>query len=295
VALMSLATWAPSGDKLIFQSDRSGIWQLYEMDLRVGTVRLLSDGAGDDLDPQYAPDGNTILFRSYRDGEDTSVFYLMDIDGNIITQVSDERGSATNASWSPDADIIAYQTDLNGDLDIYIYDVASQQTRQLTDNDVDDYAPTWLCNSSHVIFTSEIDGDPNLYQADALDIEADPIDLTKDTDAIQLTDDEADDIYPSGAPTEENASREELLPNLSTMDFRAQKDFLPVDVNLTEVDSSIDDLVDWMPLQACSSALCVAQLERIISTEPLPPFEDMINVRAIYRDQCLPSRRALYR
>ncbi|MEL6527728.1 MAG: DPP IV N-terminal domain-containing protein, partial [Chloroflexota bacterium] len=162
------ATWAPSGDKLVFQSDRSGMWQLYEANLRTGMIRLLSDGTGNDLDPQYATDGDAILFRSYRGAaNDKSVFYLMDMDGNIITQVSDENGNATNASWSPDADIIAYQTDLNGDLDIYIYDVASTQTRQLTDNDVDDYAPTWLCNSSHVIFTSEIDGDPNIYQADA--------------------------------------------------------------------------------------------------------------------------------
>ena len=282
------ASWAPSGDKLVFQSDRSGTWQLYEINLRSGIIRLLSDGTGNDFDPQYAPDGEKILFRSYRgDSSENSVLYLMDTEGKIITAVSDAGGNATNASWSPDADILAYQTDLNGDLDVYIYDVASGLSRQLTDNDVDDYAPTWLCNSSHIIFTSEIDGNPNIYQADALNLDAEPVDLTDETQAIQLTDDEANDIYPSGAPTEENASREGHLPDANNINFGTQKEFLPVTVQITEVDSSIDNLVDWIPINACSSDFCAARLESVSATERATLSEEMVGVRAIYNDLCL--------
>lgn len=170
--------------------------------------------------------------------------------------------------------------------------MASTQTRQLTDNDVDDYAPTWLCNSSHVIFTSEIDGDRNIYQADALDLDADPIDLTNADMAIQLTDDVAEDIYPVGAPTEENASREGLLPDANGMNFGTQKEFLPVDVRITEVDSSIDNLVEWILISSCSSAFCEARLEQIIMQEELPFSEERVNVRAIYGDACAFGRRS---
>ncbi|NLF77069.1 MAG: hypothetical protein GX573_15330, partial [Chloroflexi bacterium] len=204
------AFWSPDGTKLVFQSDRDGLWQVYELVVATKEVTLLSDGEGDDHDPQYSFDGEQVAFRSYRNGEN-SVVYMMDVDGANVQAVSDLTADATNHVWSDDDKLIAYQSDLDGDLDIYVFEVETGQTRLVTDNDIPDYAPTWWCQSPILIFTSDITDDSNIFETPALPIDADPIDVLRE--AGQLTTDEESDQYPENTPSEENASRQQSLPS----------------------------------------------------------------------------------
>jgi dipeptidyl aminopeptidase/acylaminoacyl peptidase len=217
----------------------------------LGITRLVSDGLGDDLDPQYAPTGSSILFRSFRaPTEDTGVLYLADRNGSNLQPISDSAGTASNAAWSPTDDLIVYQSDINGDLDLFVCDISSRQTRQLTDNDVDDYAPTWLCGTSEVIFTTEIDGNPNIYQVAARPMDAPPVDLTDETEATQLTDHELADVYPTDSPTEDDASREGLFPRTRRFTL-GQTRFLPIETDNTVID---DTLLEggFDPLTVCT-------------------------------------------
>lgn len=202
--------WAYSGDKFAFQSDRDGFWQIYELDINTFQERLLSDGAGDDHAPVYSGDDQKIAFRSFRDG-DHSVAYVMNADGSAVTRVSDPAGQALNQSWSPDDQLIAYQSDLDGDNDIYVYDVATQTTRLVSDNTIEDYAPTWFCTGPVIVFTSDVMGDSNLFSTAALPIAAPPIIVEEE--AAQLTSFPEADQYPLDSPAEENASRHESLPS----------------------------------------------------------------------------------
>ncbi|PJF43511.1 MAG: hypothetical protein CUN55_08725 [Phototrophicales bacterium] len=222
--------WSPDGSKIVFQSDRDGMWQIYELDLNTRSVRLLSDGQGIDVEPQYSHDGRKIAFRSYRDG-DNSVLYIMNADGTNPEAITGVDEDATNHAWSPNDQLIAFQSNLDGDLDIYIYEVATGERRLLTDNDIPDYAPTWLCDSTHVLFTSDIEGNPDIYEAPAVPI-TDPA-LFVEEDADQLTFELSNDIYPEGTPAEENASRE---GQTVLGEFGEQTTFLFPDYSVTEVD-----------------------------------------------------------
>ncbi len=122
-----------------------------------------------------------------------------------------KAGDALQHVFSYDDTLIAYQSTLDGDDDIYVYEIASDLTRLVTDNDIPDYAPTWWCNSTVVIFTSNITGDSNIFETPALPIDADPI--LVETEAVQLTVEEDADHYPQNTPAEENASREGALPS----------------------------------------------------------------------------------
>ena len=204
------AFWSPDGSKLVFQSDRDGFWQIYELTLATREARRLSDGLGDDHEPQYSHDGTKIAFYSYRFG-DNGVIMVMNADGTGVTPISDPNGDANLHVFSPDDTLIAYQSDLDGDLDIYIYQFASDQTRLVTDNAIDDYAPTWWCNANIVIFTSDITGDSNLFETPAEPINAPPI--LVETEATQLTDELESDQYPQNTPADEDASRQRSLPS----------------------------------------------------------------------------------
>jgi Tol biopolymer transport system component len=204
------AFWADDGSKLVFQSDRDGFWQIYTMDSVTGEVKRLSDGLGDDHAPQYTSDGQTIIFRSFRDGNN-SVIYAMAADGSDVTRVSDPTGFAQNHASSPDDALVAYQSNLDGDNDIYVYEFETGLTRLVTDNTIEDYAPTWWCDSPMLVFTSDVTIDPNLYDVAALPMSAPPI--LVDEQANQLTFVSARDQFPQSSPSDENASRQAEFPS----------------------------------------------------------------------------------
>ncbi len=249
------AYWSPDGTKLLFQSDRSGLWQIYELDLRTGMVIRLSDSRADDVDPQYNQAGDHIVFRSYRDSapdvaaaERRSVVYTMTAAGLEVRRVSDPAGDATNPVWSPDDRLIAYQSDLDGDLDIYVYAVGSGQTRQVTDNTIPDYAPTWQCGTTQVIFTSEITGNPDLFRVETLPIQAGAVKIEEVAEQLTLGQD--DDIYPMNAPAEENASREGRLPGAERA-LGEQTLFLLPEFPVTAIDRSIEAGESWESINSC--------------------------------------------
>jgi Tol biopolymer transport system component len=134
----------------------------------------------------------------------------MNLDGSDKHIISNTAGSASNHTWSPDDSVIAYQSDLDGDLDIYAYEVETEKTRLVTDNEIMDYAPTWLCDAPIIVFTSDVVGNPNIFNTPALPIEADAI--LVDAEANQMTFALEDDVYPENSPSEENASREGNVP-----------------------------------------------------------------------------------
>ncbi len=242
------AYWTPDGRALVFQSDRSGRWQLYRLDLATRALTLLSDGSGDDVDPVLSPSGDQIAFRAYRDGAGRGVITLMGIDGADPRPVSDPAGEAASQSWSPDGSLIAYQSDQDGDLDVYVYELSSGRTRQLTANTIADYAPTWQCGTTQVVFTSEVAGNPEIYRAEALPI--DVAGILVDRDAQRLTDDPANDIYPENSPVEENASREGRLPG-PVGALGLQTDFLRPDVSTTPPDWTLEREEPWLPVEVC--------------------------------------------
>ena len=47
-----------------------------------------------------------------------------------------------------------------------------EKLAETTDNDIDDYAPTWQCGTNHVVFTSDVNGNPDIFDADPLPISA---------------------------------------------------------------------------------------------------------------------------
>nr|PZN50456.1 MAG: hypothetical protein DIU68_18285 [Chloroflexota bacterium] len=246
--------WSPDGSRLLFQSDRPDEngerkWQIYELSLGSWTITRLSDGESIDVDPQYSNDGRHIVYRSYAEDGANSVLMIMDADGRNKRAITSPAEDATNPVWSPRDRYIAYQSDLDGDLDIYVYEVATGETRQLTDNDIPDYAPTWDCFEERVIFTSDIGGNPDIYDAEVQPITAGPIAV--DEDARQLTFEPFDDIYPQGFPPEENASREGQTVRGS---FGQQTVFLQPDVSLTRIDLSLnrERREDWLSIDGCA-------------------------------------------
>ncbi|CAG0952536.1 hypothetical protein ARNL5_00222, partial [Anaerolineae bacterium] len=186
---------------------------------------------------------------------------VMNATSGTPVAISDVAGDATNHTWSTDDTLIAYQSNLDGDLDVYVYDFGSGTTRQVTDNTIADYAPTWVCGTNELIFTSDVTGNPDIFETNALPIDAPAIKVEKV--ALQLTDEPADDVYPQSFPAEENASREGKVPAASMEGIPGiQTDYLNPELAVTPIDPTdqTGEGVEAMKVNGCSALACVDSL-----------------------------------
>ncbi len=147
----------PSGQQILFSSDRDGDQEIYVMDADGQNVVKLTDNAVDDSAPSISDDGLTVAFRSTRDG--ISEIYLMDIDG------SDQRRITTNsvAEYDPVISSDGSRVLFRRSDHIYIVDATGFNETQLTSNTTSNSGPTFSPSGSHIAFTGDQGGMRNLY------------------------------------------------------------------------------------------------------------------------------------
>jgi Tol biopolymer transport system component len=197
------AAFSPDGNYIVFEGIENGNTQIFRLNVSTLEYLKLSDGVGIDRNPAYSPDGKYIAFYSVRNSPN-SVLYIMNADGSNPIVASDVNLSAVNHSWSPDGSLLAYQGRSGTNLSIYVYQLPSKKTRQVTDVSSASYAPTWFCRGNTLIFTSDVTGDPNVFSTAALPIDAAPIKVEQT--GIQLTAGRLADQYALASPPEEDAS-----------------------------------------------------------------------------------------
>ena len=66
-------------------------------------------------------------------------------------------------AWSPDGEQIAFATDRDGNLEIYVMAADGSNPTRLTDNPAEDSNPGWSPDGNQIVFTSDRDGDVDVY------------------------------------------------------------------------------------------------------------------------------------
>ena len=120
------------------------------MDADGSNQRRLTDNDADDWAPAYSPDGSSI---------------------------------------SPDGKKIAFLRIPDGNFEIYIMDADGSNQRQLTDNDAEDFSPSFSPDGKKIAFQSNRDGNWEIYIMDA-----------DGSNQRRLTDNDAADTRPAFSP-----------------------------------------------------------------------------------------------
>ena len=98
-----------------------------------------------ETEPKVNPKtGSQILFVSGRSGPQQ--IYRMNMDGSDLKRLTDGTGEASNPSWHPNGQIIAFSWTRGyaaGKFNIFIMDVASHQYDQLTHGEGRNENPSW--------------------------------------------------------------------------------------------------------------------------------------------------------
>src|SRR5690606_32312386 len=119
--------WDPTGQRVVFEGlSSAGFSDLYVIDFRTQELRALTNDHYRDRDPDWSPDGRTIIFASDRTsfGPDgyTNLFRIDVETGHVRSGPYGARPGLA-PRWSPDGSRILFSSDRGGVFDIYAVDV----------------------------------------------------------------------------------------------------------------------------------------------------------------------------
>ncbi|HJO04151.1 MAG TPA: S9 family peptidase [Acidobacteriota bacterium] len=134
---------SPDGGQVVFTArpdDRTNYPFLSEMYLyeRVGSrLTRLTDNSAPEDDPQWAPDGGSILYRAPSDaGFDLSngYFWIMDVASQTARRLDGQnQGEVDNVAWTADGTGILFNENRGTDTNLYRLDIGSGDVTALTD------------------------------------------------------------------------------------------------------------------------------------------------------------------
>ena len=118
------------------------------------------------MSPAWSPDSRQLAYVSF-EGNKSSIFIQTLRSGNRY-QISNRPGVNGAPSFSPDGrKLVVTLGGVNGNLDIYVLDITSRQTRQLTTHRAIDTEGTWSPDGRFIYFMSDRSGGPQVYRISA--------------------------------------------------------------------------------------------------------------------------------
>jgi TolB protein len=157
-----LPVFSPDGSRIAFMSQRDGNSEIYVMNRNGSGVRRLTNNNAGDSTPTWSPTGTQIAFTSDRSG--SPQIWVMDAEGLNVRRLTFGESWADRATWSPAPfNEIAYAAQSGPGYDIRIFDVATGQTRTLTDGVGTNESPTFSPNGRHIAFISSRLGKMNIF------------------------------------------------------------------------------------------------------------------------------------
>jgi TolB protein len=132
---------APDGSRILFESNRTGNWEIYTMKPDGTDLVRLTTNLAPDVTPIWSPDGKRIVFASERDAGDSEI-YVMNADGSGQRRLTRQPGDDSHPHWSPDGARIVFNSarstpDLSVDwskqhIEIFTMAADGSDVRQLT-------------------------------------------------------------------------------------------------------------------------------------------------------------------
>jgi len=101
--------WSPDGQRIVFQSYRTGNFHLWSIQPDGSDLRQLTDGEFDHREPCFSPDGRELAFASDRSGR--FAIYAMDLENGAVRTVASESAELSEPAWSQDGEWIAFVRD----------------------------------------------------------------------------------------------------------------------------------------------------------------------------------------
>lgn len=120
-------SFTPDGGSLVYVSNRTGSYEIFELDLERYQETQLTENLGDLAEPAISPRGDRIVFTNRKDYADKpyagNSLWIMGRSGERPRRlVGLPWGYAWDPAWSPDGEQILFASNREGDIQLYIVD-----------------------------------------------------------------------------------------------------------------------------------------------------------------------------
>ena len=147
------AVWSPTGEQILFVSDRGGVRDLYLMDPDGSNVRRVFKKEADRRDPAWSPDGKQIAYISIDWDRIKSPIYI----ATIGEQEAESIVEGFFPAWSPDGTKIAYVAFLpaSHSRQVTLIDVHTKRKRRFLPKKAMDWQnePSWSATGDKLVFS----------------------------------------------------------------------------------------------------------------------------------------------
>ncbi|MGH7460781.1 MAG: hypothetical protein ACREMA_07100, partial [Longimicrobiales bacterium] len=159
-------SWHPQGTRVVFEGlSSAGLSDLYVIDFENQQRSALTSDRYGDHDPDWSPDGNTIVFSSDRTSYGSLGFtnlFAISVAGGAPRALTNGRWHDQQPRWSPRGDRVAFSSDRSGVYDLYAIDHQGQGVR-LTSLTGGAFDPEWLPDERGLVFAGFTDGTFRVY------------------------------------------------------------------------------------------------------------------------------------
>jgi len=158
-------SFTPDGKQIVFMSSSAGCCRIFIANLDGSNLRSISSSSSIDAEPKVNPKtGSEVAFASGRSGPQQ--IYRMNIDGTDVERLTDGTGEASNPSWHPGGQFLAYAWTrgfMTGAFNIFVMNVARRDYQQLTHGEGKNENPSWAPDGKHIVFMSTRTGSSQIW------------------------------------------------------------------------------------------------------------------------------------
>jgi len=147
---------SPDGSEVAFAWNRSGTFEIYSAPVERERIYQLTDAKERSVWPRWSPDAKQLAFLRDRGGNERFDIWLVDRDGERERNLTNEpEVMHRDIAWSPDGSRLAYVANAAGmAFAVHVIDVATGDTRRLTEGEFDDALPRWSPDGKRLLFSS---------------------------------------------------------------------------------------------------------------------------------------------
>ncbi len=134
---------SPDGKSIVLTTNDAGTKQLQIYDIEKKTLRVLPIAAPAFTHyshPRWSIDGKMIAVSVWRDG--SRDIYVYDATGKLVRQLTNDDAIDGDVMWAPDGKTLYYSSDASGVSNIYAANVATGETRRMTNVITGVFMPT---------------------------------------------------------------------------------------------------------------------------------------------------------
>lgn len=142
---------SPDGEHVAFDL----VTAIWTVPITGGPARRLTGDDTDATQPAWSPDGRTLVFQAYRDGN--YHLYTIRADGDGLRQLTKGPFDHREPKFAPDGASIAFSSDRGGTggYGIHTLDVATGVITARTDTAAEEAMPAWSPDGHRLAYTSE--------------------------------------------------------------------------------------------------------------------------------------------